>query len=69
MRTAKEIRDHLKDCSKRNAGGVYMRPVFAGPNSAVRIINAREQKGQLQVLTPDGWHTVLIGDEIWSVDR
>ena len=61
MRTAKEIREALKGTRP-----VYIRYVFT--SGVLHIYEARERKGELQVKTTNGWHTVLIGDEIWSPD-
>lgn len=60
-RTAKAIRAALT-----GSGRVYVRKVFT--SVPIRVTNARERKGNLQVRTPQGWHTVLIGDELWSTD-
>jgi len=60
MRTAREIRAALK-----GEGRVYLREVMTA--SAVRVFDARVRLGEIQVKTLRGWHTLLIGDEIWKV--
>ena len=58
-RTAQSIRQSLK-----GEGRVYIRQMFT--TDAARVFDARERRGVLQVKTQEGWHEVLIGDELWA---
>lgn len=58
-RTAKAIREAIK-----GEGRAYIVPILT--STPIRIINARECKGELQVRTPNGWHTVLTGDTLYA---
>ena len=60
MRTAREIREVLR----RYDRPVYIRPVCT--LEVLHVLEVRERKGKLEVRTRDGWHAVLIGDQIWS---
>ena len=58
-RNARDIREALQ-----GTGRVYLRPMMT--DAVIRVMNARERKGETQLRTQHGWHTLLIGDTVWS---